>query len=392
MKKISITIVLLFIFNLVVKGLFLNHAPNSLSFQEVEILKLIHISPSIDDFSFRLINVFTSGLINVALFYLIYKKTKNLLLSLSVALAVCFAPWFFILSRYLNIYLIPLLGILFLLNILRKKDYSIFVVILLTAFRFLFVSHDLSGIKVFQIIPDLARLFDFRILFFEGDPASPMLRIPLTGFFYYIDLLAFFSGIYYLFLVNKNEELKDIVNKIFLFGLVLFLILPSDLLMTQRGELIFLWISTIIGLGYYSIISSIKKKSILLVFVLICIISANFFFTAELFINHFDKKNSSEWSYAERSTIKYLISKKDSPAYMTSQSDKLYRYLQFLNKDNIKAFEVPIDQMKNICQNPKNICIVKEEELSFFNIQKDDSQMKFGHYDGLPIYFILPVQ
>jgi len=116
----------------------------------------------------------------------------------------------------------------------------------------------------------------------------------------------------------------------------------------------------------------------------------NFLFTGELFINHFDKKNSTDWSYAEQSTIKYLTSKQNSFVYMTNQSDKLYRYLQLFKVKNIKALEITIDEMKINCVNPQVICIVKEEELSYFNIEKDYSEMQFGHFDGLPIYFILP--
>jgi len=393
MKKLPIIIGLLFIFNLIIKGLFLNHFPNSLSFQEVEILRFMHINPSINDFSFRLINVFIGGSIDAILFYLIFKKTKNLLLSLIIAIAVGLSPWFVVLSRYLNYYLPLILLTVIVLNILPKKLYPILIAALsLASFRFLVISHDLSSIRLFSIIPDLIRVFDFRTLFFQGDPSSPMLRIPLTGFFYYLDILAFFSGISYLFLINKNKELKTFVNHILLLGLFLFLILPADLLMTQRGELIFLWISIINGLGYYNFFDILRRKSIFFIYIFVFIFSVNFLFTAELFINHFDKKNSSEWSYAEQSTIKYLITKNNEPVYMTNQSDKLYRYWQFLKEKNMKATEVPIDQMKELCKNPQNICIAKKEELSFFDIKKDDAKEKFGNFDGLPIYFILPAR
>lgn len=182
------------------------------------------------------------------------------------------------------------------------------------------------------------------------------------------------------------------INHILLLGVVFFLILPADLLMTQRGEMIFLWIGIINGLGYYYFFNILKKKSVFLVYIFIFILFVNFLFTAELFINHFDKKNSSEWSYAERSAIQYLILKKDSPVYMTDQSDKLYRYWQLLKEENMKASEITIDQMKVLCQDPKNLCIVKEEELNYFNIEKDDSRMQFGNFDGLPVYFFLPTR
>ncbi len=392
MKKLPVIIGLLFIFNLIIKGLFLSHAPNSLSFQEVEILKFIRIIPSVDDFSFRMINIFIGSCIDSLLFYLIYKKTNNYFMSLSIAVSIGLSPWFVVLSRYLNIYLIPIFLVVFILSIFPKRIYPLLIAMLsLIVFRYFIISQDLSSIRLSLFIPDLARLFDLRTIFFQGDTSSPMLRIPLTGFFYYLDLIAFFFGIGYLFIVDKNKELKMFINHILLLGVVFFLILPADLLMTQRGEMIFLWIGIINGLGYYYFFNILKKKSVFLVYIFIFTLFVNFLFTAELFINHFDKKNSSEWSYAERSTIQYLISKNKSKVYVSksNQSDKLYRYLEFYNPKNIEYKKMEIADLKTTCQSDQVICILNEGELSEFNIEKDDSRMQFGHYDGLPIYFIL---
>ncbi len=392
MKKLPIMIGLLFIFNLIIKGLFLNHAPNSLSFQEVEILKFIRITPSVDDFTFRMISVFIGSCIDSLLFYLIYKKTNNYFISLSIALSVGLSPWFVILTRYLNIYLIPIFLMVFISSFFPKKIYPLLIAILsLVVFRFFIISQDLLSIKLTLLIPDLARLFDLRTIFFQGDTSSPMLRIPLTGFFFYLDLITFFFGIGYLFIINKNKELKAFINQILLLGLVFFLILPADLLMTQRGELIFLWIGIINGLGYYYFFNILKKKSVFLVYIFIFTLLINFLFTAELFINHFDKKNSSEWSYAERSTIQYLVSINKNRVYVSksNQSDKLYRYLKFYNPKNIEYKKMEIADLKITCQSDQVICILNEGELSEFNIEKDDSRMQFGHFDGLPIYFIL---
>ena len=392
MKKLPVIIGLLFIFNLIIKGLFLSHAPNSLSFQEVEILKFIRIIPSVDDFSFRMINIFIGSCIDSLLFYLIYKKTNNYFMSLSIAVSIGLSPWFVVLSRYLNIYLIPIFLVVFILSIFPKIIYPLLIAMLsLIVFRYFIISQDLSSIRLSLFIPDLARLFDLRTIFFQGDTSSPMLRIPLTGFFYYLDLIAFFFGIGYLFIVDKNKELKMFINHILLLGVVFFLILPADLLMTQRGEMIFLWIGIINGLGYYYFFNILKKKSVFLVYIFIFTLFVNFLFTAELFINHFDKKNSSEWSYAERSTIQYLISKNKSKVYVSksNQSDKLYRYLEFYNPKNIEYKKMEISDLKTTCQSDQVICILNEGELSEFNIEKDDSRMQFGHYDGLPIYFIL---
>ncbi|MCR4276799.1 MAG: hypothetical protein NUV87_01575 [Candidatus Roizmanbacteria bacterium] len=392
MKKLPLMIGLLFIFNFIIKGLFLSHAPNSLSFQEVEILKLIHIIPSVDDFSFRFINVFIGSFIDTLLFYFIYKKTNNYYISLSIAISVGLSPWFAILSRYLNIYLIPIFLVVFILNIFPKKTYPLLIAVLsLIVFRYFIISQDLTSIRLTLLIPDLARLFDLQTIFFQGDTSSPMLRVPLTGFFYYLDLIAFFFGIGYLFIIDKNKELKMFINHILLLGVVFFLILPADLLMTQRGELIFLWIGIINGLGYYYFFNILKKKSFFLVYIFIFILFINLLFTAELFVNHFDKKNSSEWSYAERSTIQHLVSINKNRVYVSksNQSDKLYRYLKFYNPKNIEYKKMEMADLKTICQSDQVICILNEGELSEFNIEKDDSKMQFGHYDGLPIYFIL---
>ena len=392
MKKLPIMIGLLFIFNFIIKGLFLSHAPNSLSFQEVEILKFIHIIPSVDNFTFRMISVFIGSCIDTLLFYLIYRKTNNYFVSLCIAISVGLSPWFIILSRYLNIFLIPILLIMFILSFFPKKIFPLFIAILsLIVFRFFIISQDLSSIKLTLLIPDLARLFDLRTIFFQGDTSSPMLRIPLTGFFFYLDLIAFFFGIGYLFMINKNKELNTIVNNILILGLVFFLILPADLLMTQRGELIFLWIGMINGLGYYYLFDILKKKSVFIVYIFSFILFINLMFTTELFVNHFDKKNSSEWSYAERSTIQYLVSINKNTVYVSksNQSDKLYRYLKFYNPKNIEYKKMEIADLKTTCKSDQVICILNEGELSEFNIEKDDSAMQFGHYDGLPIYFIL---
>lgn len=392
MKKLPVIIGLLFIFNLIIKGLFLSHAPNSLSFQEVEILKFIRIIPSVDNFSFRMINIFIGSCIDSLLFYLIYKKTNNYFISLSIAVSVGLSPWFVILSRYLNIYLIPIFLVVFILGIFPKKIYPLLIAILsLIVFRYFIISQDLLSIKLTMLIPDLARLFDLRTIFFQGDTSSPMLRTPLTGFYFYFDLIAFFFGIGYLSMVNKNKELKMFLNHILLLGVVFFLILPADLLMTQRGELIFLWLGIINGLGYYYLFDILKKKNVFFVYIFSFILLINLMFTTELFVNHFDKKNSSEWSYAERSTIQYLVSINKNKVYVSksNQSDKLYRYLKFYNPKNIEYKKMEIADLKTTCQSDQVICILNEGELSEFNIEKDDSRMQFGHYDGLPIYFIL---
>lgn len=393
MKKLLTLAGLLFLVNFITKGLLIKHVPNSLSFQEVGVLQFFKIFPNINDFSSRLVNTFVSSCIISLLFILISKRSKNFTLGLIVSTAVSLAPWFIILSGYLNPYLIPILFIILLLNFLPNKIGVFFAAFLfLISFRFLIVSHDILSIRFSLIIPALIKLFDLRTLFFQGDPSSPMLRVPLTGYFFYIDLIAFFSGVYYLFFINKITSLKKDVNIVLFLGLLFFFILPSELLMTQRGELVFLWMSIVIGFGYYYFFYTFKKINILLLFGFVFIIFMNFMFTFELLLNHFDKKNSSEWNYAEQTAVKYFVENQDIPVYMTNQSDKLYRYWNFYKQKGMNVFVVTLDEMKKACIDPKVICVAKEEELSFFNIEKDDSKQKFGNYDGLPMYFVLPSQ
>lgn len=391
MKKLSLIICLLIICNLVIKGLLMRYVPNSLSFQEISMLQFLKITPGIHDFSFRVINLAIGTLISVLAFYLIFKKTKNYLLSLSISLSISLSPWLIVMSGYLNPFPVVILTVILILALIPNNIKTfVFTCILLLAFRFFVVSHDLFSFNVFLIVPDLIKLFDLKILFFAGDPSSTMLRIPLSGFFYYLDIFAFFSGLYYFFSVLKNDELKTIINNLFLLGLLFFIVLPADLIFSLRGEMIFFWMSVMIGFGYYNFFSLLGKKHILLIFLLILIMSANFLFTAELLVNHFDKINSDDWTYAEQSTINYLLANDNRPVYITNQSDKLYRYWQFFKLRNMKVFEVDINLMKKICQNTQNICIAKESELSFFNSSKEKSTAMFGNDSDLPIYFVLP--
>lgn len=391
MKKVSIFIGFILILNIFLRWLLMSHIPNSVAFQEFEILKLIRITPSFGDFTFRLINIIIGALIDAIVLYLIFKKTKNILLGLCVSIVLSLSPWFFVLSGYLNYFLIPILITVCILAFLPDNTFIFLATIcILTIYRYFVINHDLSSFKILSVIPDLIRLFDLKTLFFEGDPSSTMLRIPLTGFFYYLDLMAFFSGLYYLFSINKNNELKKTLNNLLWLGLLFFIVSPVDLLITQRGELVFLWITITIGLGYYNFFRIIFRKNVLYIVPLIALLLTNFIFTAELYLNHFDKINSDDWTYAEQTAVEYLMTKSDTPIYMTNQSDKLYRYWGFLKLNNLRVYEIDDNIMKINCQSQKSICIVKEAELPFFDTNKDEITTSFGNDNGLPIYFVLP--
>ncbi len=374
--------ILLFIVNLIFKGFLIGKTPNSLSLSEIDLLRRFNVYPAIGDYSFRYLAVIMSAAISLLTFYFIYRQTKNFWLAIAVVLSLTFAPYLFILSRFLNVYIAFLFLIAAGLALLPNNKLKYLAIIILV-FAFSdrrIVSADLN---------DLFKILDLRNLFFAGDTVSSVLHIPLTGFFMYVDLFFLFAGWYFLYLKKGAEKLVNPLNFLFATGIVFYFLSTSSSLNTYRGLLIFYYLSIVIGSGYYFL-----ARNRLLPLIII-IVLANIVFYQELAYNHFDKKSSFEWGYAEQATIQYFNNRHLSQPLILSKSSagKLDRYVNFFSNTNFKTKTLTVNQMKKTCvKNSSNYCLVREDELPYFGLAKDDIKLVFRYYDGLPMYFLLPTR
>jgi len=393
MKKNLLMTTFVFLLSFFIKGLFINKIPNSISLQEIDLLHIFNVAPAVNDFSFRFVSVVVTSMMTVLLFNLIFLKTKNILLSLSASVVTIVSPWIIILSRTLNLHIFVLLIVVGMIFFIKNRKVRIFTIIfLLVLIRLVFINNNFLSIKFESILPSLISLFDLRTIFFHGDPLSPMLRIPLTGYFLYIDLFMFFCGIYYLFLSNQEKKLTTTMLDLLYLGLFFFIIVPSDIIMTVRSELVLLWINIIIGFGYYYIIIFLKKVNVLFLLTFILIVFTNTAFYAESLINHFDKMNSVEWGYAEQATSKYLINNDKKQIYFSPSSDKAKRFLTFFEHDKKEYLTLQLNQLSKTCFGSNVICVLTEFDLNFINFNKNLLKINFGNDSGLPIYFIYPNQ
>lgn len=388
----NLSLLVLFSINIIFKAFFLNHSPNSYSLEEIDLIRKINLHPPMNDFSIRYLSIGASILISFISYLLIYKATKNIFLGLFFGLVLSLSPWIIIISRFVNVYILFLLIVALMNYFLPQRKVAFFInIFLIVLFKIFFNSTQLPNFnQLSNGVDNLFKLLDFRNLFFNGDPLSPSLRIPKTGFFLYFDLLALFAGFYYLYIINKKRQISKITIYLFFLGLIYFFLLP-DLNYTFRGILIFYSLSLIVACGYYFIfISLIGKKKIASLFISI-IVLINLAFYQELFYFHFDKKTSYDWGYAETTTIKYLTKQKYiKKIYLTSESGKLQRYLSFFDNTHRQIEIIPPNKLSEICYKGKPyICILREHELQILSLEKDMVKTKFSHFDGLPMYFLI---
>ncbi len=374
--------ILLFIANLLFKGLLIGKSPNSLSLTEIDLLQRFGFHPVIGDYSFRYLAVIISAVVSLLTFYFIYKQSGKFWLGIAAGISLTFAPWLFVLSRFLNIYVVFLFLIAASLALLPNNKLKYLIIAVLT-FAFSdrrIVSADLN---------DLFKILDLRNLFFAGDTVSSALHIPLTGFFMYVDLFFLFAGWYFLYLKKGAEKLVNPLNFLFATGIVFYFLSTDSSLNTYRGLLIFYYLSIVIGSGYYFL-----ARNRLLPLIIIIVIT-NIVFYQELAYNHFDKKSSFEWGYAEQATIQYFNNRHLSQPLILSESSagKLDRYINFFQNTNFKTKTLTLNQMKKVCvKNSSNLCLIREDELPYFGLTKNDIKLVFRFYDGLPMYFLLPTR
>lgn len=387
-EKIIIIPLAIFLFNLIFRSLLLNKTPNSILISEIDIVKQYHINLSLHSFYFiRYIPVLLTSLSSALLFYIGKKLNKSSLFGFLLSFIFSVAPWTFILSRFINIYVFFLFFYILLLFFTIKSRYRVIMIIVLIALfnRILPQQIKLSYSLIIDFFQKLFIVLDIRTLFFTGDFASFSLRIPKTGFFMYIDLLFLCTGIY-CFTIKPDKIIIRFFIEQLIVGII-FLYIFQTALISYSAIIVFLCILFLIAHGLYCVVLKANKlKSINVFIILIYIFSVLFY--QELFYNHFDKKNSSDWGYAEMNVLKYLEKNtKIKYAYISHESGKLLRYAQYFHNQTIQ--QTIQSEMLKKCHSKETICLLREQELSLLNTNKEDSSLVIKQYDGLPMYFVI---
>lgn len=378
----SIYIFVLIIINFIFKGLLIGRSPNSLSLEEIDFLAKFNFHPAVDDYVVRFIPFILSTLVSLLSFYLISRITKNKMKGFFFGICLAVSPWIVVLSRFVNPYIFFLL--LFVLSQLPKKRWLRFMTASLVILLFkLYLSR--FQLPIFDS-DNFFRLTDLRNLFFNGDPLSPSFRIPKTGFFLFFDLIALGFGFYYL----VSSKGLGFFFDLFLFGFFYYFITP-DIIYSYKGLLVFYTLTLIIAYGYYYLTVFFWKKNKLLTFLLFFLYSMNIAFCQENFYSHFDKKTSYDWGYAETQTVKYVFSRpKLKKIYLTNESSKLLRYFIFFKQRSLLTEIFRLDRFSELCgKDNEAVCILREHEVGNLGMEKDEIKIKFAHYDGLPMYFLI---
>lgn len=378
----NIYVLILVIINFIFKGLFIGRSPNSLSLEEIDLMTKLNLHPAVGNYVVRFIPFILSTLVSLLSFYLISQVTKNKTKGFFFGICLAVSPWIVVLSRFVNPYIFFLF--LFVLSLLPKNKWLRFITASLVIISFKLYLNRLQ-LPVFDP-GNFFRLTDFRNLFFNGDPLSPSFRIPKTGFFLFFDLIALGLGFYYLISSKGLGFFFDL----FLFGIFYYFITP-DLIYTYKGLVIFYSLTFVIAHGYYYLTVFSWKKNRFFTFILLFLLLINIAFYQENFYNHFDKKTSYDWGYAETQTVKYVFFRpKLKKIYLTNESSKLSRYFNFFDQKELQIETFRLDRFSELCGKTDNsVCILREHEVGNLGMEKDKIKIKFAHYDGLPMYFLI---
>lgn len=378
-------IILLGFINMSLKGLRLFTNPEGLSINEIQILSPLPYVFHNFAYYFRIISVITSSIISLLFFALIYKKTGKLIQAFGVGLAFAIEPWSFIHARYINFGVFFVLYLTIAFYFATNKKRKIIFFLLLTSG--LIIKFSINKFFLSNQINELLSSLDLVTLFFTGDSMSTYLRIPLTGFFLFIDIPLFFLGCN--FITTDYIWSKNI--KSFMFILLLsftYFFLNPQSIPSERLILLFTCMTIAIGIGYSVIIEKSMKHKTLLLFMIVIFVG-NLIFYQELFYNHFDKKNSTEWGYAEKTLILYIQKHPEiKNIYITTKREQLFTYLQFF-LPKIKYTKLTEDMINRTCNGGYNRCIIKEDELSLLGLKKEQIKIFFNNKGGLPEFFLL---
>lgn len=394
-KKILILTICIIVLNLFIKGFLVTSHPNSIGPEEIDLISRLSFLKNFEPYSLRYIVVILSSLFASFSFILLYRITKNLSWSFFSGLLLTYSPWIFILSRYLNLYIIILTVCI-----------SIFLFFYKSRLRFIliFFSIFISGYFLYQnkiftidnLIYDygsIFRLIDFKNLYFIGDYTSTFIRLPKTGFFLFFEVLVFLYGLYKLVLERGNNQIKRIIIEIFFIGLMWFFITPNNLIVSYKGIFIFYSLCLVIAFGY----SSLIKKKPILVWVVTLMIFCAFISYQELFYFHFDIKNSSDWGFAEEKISRLLEKNRQNIdlVYVSGKASGFIKYLPLFGKnfinEKIRIVENNWISDKAIfkCLENKTVCVFKDDDIKLANLDNDNINKKIYYYNGLTAYVIL---
>lgn len=373
------------LFSFLLRSFRLFAAPAGIGLNEVTLLAPLPFSFHRFAFFFRFASVFASTVSVIVFSLAAYRKTKNVLIALGIAIAFAIAPWSFIYARYINftVWLVLYLGVAYLLSESWKRLILFAIPLLLFAlgkpFSMLFDPGRLN---------ELSPLTDLTTLFFAGDQISTFLRTPITGYFLLIDIPALILGCY---VIATDKTWRNTIPS--LTGTtaiaLLYFFLNPQLVPAERSGLLLACMTVIIGAGY-SVVLETGKKNKLVPLLFILTLLANLFFYQELFHNHFDRRNSTEWGYAEMSLVRYLDGHKSiKTVYITTNKEYLNTYLAFF-LPRIKRIPLTENMIPKTCaEGYNNTCIVKQDELPLLGLDKDKVETKFLNKGGLPEFFML---
>lgn len=388
-NKLLAIAALIFIGNLLIKGLFFTSVPNSPSPDEILFLDKLHLYLYPGNMLFRFSSVVISSMIAVLVYLAVYKTTKNLALSVSIALPMSISPWILVFSKFFNLYILLLFAVSFYLFIRKEKIGILFFIVIFFLFSVLNGAFsNLTQIRPEGFLNELLGIFDFKTLFFSGDYLSPYLRIPRTGFFMAADIIAFFMGLIFMLTDAQFVRFKSKFAVLGAFSLMFFF-LNQRLLPSYKGVLLLFLLSIIIGYGYYEIIALSKKHRFIFI-IIAALFAYNLLSYQELFYNHFDKKNSTEWGYAKMQVVEYLFAHGGQTIYLSKNSQDLERYINYYShRKPLKYRVLTPEELIQTCKLGAGNCLLREDELSLLGIQKEQVHTSFRHYNGLPQYFLL---
>lgn len=380
---------LVFITGLVFRSYRLTQSPSGFGSHELDILYRLFPSGNESYLMLRFISVLFVSFATANIFLFILRVGKNEWMALAVSLVFILSPWSFMLSRSISLFPGVLLCISLSLLIHNKKlSILAYVITLATA---LIIGRNVNQQLTLQdfSLSTILKTFDFHFLFFTGEQLSITLKIPRTGFFLMTDLPALLAGLMFLSISLGWKKYFGYLSVLLCFGILYYHI--SNISQFTFGGIAFLTVLTIIiGIGYYYVFSSLfSSKFKILMFLIAFLVLANALYYQELFYNHFDKKNSTEWGYANIQLVRYLNQNNQTKKLLiTSKKEDVQRFTRFFKPD-VSVVNLPESDIAKLCRNTPYRCILKEEELSLVGLEKEKIPNTFYNKGGLPEFFLL---
>lgn len=375
----------IFVFNIIFRSLYLFQAPEGLSIQEIRIISFLPYSFHAYAFYFRFVSVVVASLAALLFSFAIYRKTNKISYGLITGIVFAVEPWSFVYSRSVNYapFILLYVSLLFSIAVTRGKlSLYLFLPFALVFLRPLSLNFSINEVR------GLLQSADIVSLFFSGDQQSAYLRIPRTGFLLFVDLPFLLLGIY---ILSNNDKYKRILQALaycFVFAVLFFFFNPGTIPAERFGP-IFIIATLVVSMGYGFIFEKTKKYRLFRICVIFAVV-INILFYQELFYHHFDKKNSTEWGYAELNLIKYLETHPEiNTLLITQQKDYLPSYILFFMK-GINFKKLPENTIQKDCPGKYNYkCILKEDELPRLGLDKSKIPVHFDNKGGLPEFFLL---